>query len=91
MSSTITNDERCDTPACSSACDGSIGNVPLSHPIVNRSRNFSWKGGSFISRDPTTNFLIGLRKSDLYLVPESSRHKAWYLLVVRRIQHVARF
>ncbi|KAJ5374141.1 hypothetical protein N7517_006147 [Penicillium concentricum] len=74
MSSTTTEDGRCDTPTFSSVCGESIDNFPSRHSVATPSRNCPWKGRSYIIRDPATNLVIGLQKGILRLMPERSGH-----------------
>lgn len=74
MSSTTTCDQGCDTPTHSSVHDGSADYVTSIDLILNRSRNCPWEGRTFIIREPTTKFMIGLHKGILCLVPEQSGH-----------------
>ncbi|KGO67110.1 Actin cross-linking [Penicillium italicum] len=74
MSSTTTEDERCDTPIYSSVCDGSTVSSTSGHLTTARSRNCPWKGRSFVIRDPNTGLVIGLQYGILRLVSEDSEH-----------------
>lgn len=72
MSSTTTEDRKCDTPTSGGLDDESIGS--LMEYIEARSRHCPWKGRSFIIRCPLTGLAIGLQRGILRLVPEDSEY-----------------
>lgn len=81
MSSTTTDDERCNTPTSSDTCDTFDYSI-LAHQIkLPHYRSCPWRGRAFIIRDSATHLVIGLQNGCVFLVPDFNRQ--WYVLDLR--------
>ncbi|KAJ5775676.1 uncharacterized protein N7511_000687 [Penicillium nucicola] len=69
--STITEDDQCHSPKCSSLSDRASGKVTTRRPLILDPDSCPSEGRLFIIRDPRTGLVIGLKEGVLTLVPEA--------------------